>query len=216
MPAPGRFAVPRALVHALAALAPLAAGLWGLDQLTGGGDAAALAWAKAHRQAHPFLEGLAQVVTDWGNIVFYPVYARLLWLGWRRGDRALVRLALAYLCVQLLISFLLVRGLKIFIGKPRPDVTGLFAPFSFGGAHHGMPSGHTAEIVGATLPLACHFRRWGLSLALGMTAAAVALSRVYLGWHSPSDLIMGMLLGGYAGAAIYVFGPGGLGSRSCS
>jgi undecaprenyl-diphosphatase len=62
-----------------------------------------------------------------------------------------------------------------------------------------MPSGHAmmafagAVVLAAVLPRA----RWAL-LAL---AAGVALSRVYLGVHFPSDVIVGAVLGAAIGAA---------------
>jgi undecaprenyl-diphosphatase len=170
------------------------------------GDAAVQEFFRDHRRAHEGLKAFMRLVTDWGNIALYPVWAAILVAGWRQGDRRKVRLALTYLAVQLLISFLLVRGLKIAIGRPRPDVDGPFAPFSLDAGHHSLPSGHSTEMAGAVLPLAMWLRREWLSVLLGLALALVGFSRIYMGWHHVSDVAFGLALGGYAGWAIYAFG----------
>lgn len=164
-------------------------------------------WFKAHAQANPEFKSTAKIITDWGNAVFYPVYLWFLITGirMRRTSKSRLRFALVFLAVQLTISLVLVRFMKIAIGKPRPDEGGLFHPFSTKGVHHSMPSGHTTEIYGASLPLVFRYRQLLLTLALGSFAAIVAFSRIYLGWHYPSDVLCGWMIGSVAGLAIHLF-----------
>ena len=158
-----------------------------------------------HRAAHPDLKAAAKLVTNWGNAVMYPIYAWLLITGLRRGDRGRVRLAVVYIIVQLVISLALVNILKYLIGRPRPDVEGLFRSMSSRAGYHSMPSGHTTEISGAVLPLAIRARSTAAALGMGLYVGMVAYSRVYLGWHHPSDVACGWMLGSVAALAIHLF-----------
>jgi undecaprenyl-diphosphatase len=93
---------------------------------------------------------------------------------------------------------ILTEALKAFLGRPRPGLSPLVTAH---GASY--PSGHTmaAATLYVTLALvgARHFkeptfRRMLLVLA-GLATALVALSRVYLGVHHPTDVISGAAVG---------------------
>ncbi|HEX5125402.1 MAG TPA: phosphatase PAP2 family protein [Rhodocyclaceae bacterium] len=60
-----------------------------------------------------------------------------------------------------------------------------------------FPSGHTLHAVGFSLVLAYHFPIW--ALALVPFTLIVALSRIVLGLHYPSDVLGGALLGAFIG-----------------
>jgi undecaprenyl-diphosphatase len=90
--------------------------------------------------------------------------------------------------------------LKDAIGRARPFVGDPSVHPSIALPHDAsMPSGHAmnafagAVLLGAVVPRA----RWPLLVL----AALIALSRVYLGVHFPSDVIAGALLGSAVGAA---------------
>ncbi len=161
---------------------------------------------KALRAMFPETADTLKHLTNWGNIIFYPVYAAIFLLGllWRKPGWK--RFALAYLVVQLLISFALVRVLKIGLGCPRPDVDGLCLAMSWDSGHHSLPSGHTVEITGAAMPLAMRARSVLFSLALGLFVALMAYSRVFLGWHHPADVGFGLAFGGLAAWLIHSYG----------
>ena len=173
----------------------------------GDGETAAT-YFQEWRHADPGLTRTMKTVTDWGNKVFYAGYGALLLWGWRTGRRHFVRLALAYAAAQVLFSFLLVNAGKIAIGKPRPGVDGLFSPFSLEAKHHAWPSGHTAEGTCSSLVPALLARApWGwLVCALaGAYMAAMGFSRMYLGWHGPSDVLAGWLVGSFAAWSVSWF-----------
>ncbi|WP_031482097.1 phosphatase PAP2 family protein [Maridesulfovibrio frigidus] len=170
-----------------------------------GSEAAITEWCRAHALANPDYKSIAKIITDWGNAIFYPVYLWFLITGIRQRKKSRLRFALVFLAVQLVVSLITVRFLKIAIGRPRPGEGLLFEPFSTRGAYNSLPSGHTCEIYGASLPLVLRYRTLLLTLLLGLFAAAVALSRVYLTWHHPSDVFFGWMLGSVAGFATHLF-----------
>lgn len=180
-----------AVTLAFAALAALGA-LFALAY----GDAGSVArvhglgWTQAH---YAFL----RVFTDLG---LYPPYLLFLALfAWSYRSKALDlrRLAQAYFIAQLLGSTLIVRILKMTLGRARPDATPLpdygseWAGFSWDAHHHSFPSGHTADIVTSALFAALWFRRpWAAALCLAW-AVALGLSRLAVAKHYPSDALAG-------------------------
>ena len=63
----------------------------------------------------------------------------------------------------------------------------------------GMPSGHALNFFSAAAFLGLALRRRALTAALFAIAALVALSRVYLGVHYPSQALAGAALGAALG-----------------
>lgn len=104
---------------------------------------------------------------------------------------------------------LLSSGVKHLFARPRPAAvlpTGTFqvhGPVLAG--HNSFPSGHSITIflvVGGLLLASPWLRRHRLlGAALGMLAAAVAMSRVMVGAHWPSDVLAGAALGLVSAAA---------------
>lgn len=173
----------------------LAAAVLFLAAWTGGPqnqvDFAVVAESVKLRQAHPWLtEGPAWLSLIGNAIVLLPLSAivvvALLFAG-RRGAAAL-------LFVLVAVERLLLDGLKIVLGRERPDLE--LHPvethsFSF-------PSGHAANtmtvlVAIALFALPAHHRWWSVPSAVAL-AALVGLTRPWLGVHWPSDVLGGWML----------------------
>ncbi|MFD1739257.1 phosphatase PAP2 family protein [Bacillus salitolerans] len=68
---------------------------------------------------------------------------------------------------------------------------------------HSFPSGHTTAIFSIVIPLFLWMPILGLLLL--PIAISVGLSRIYLGLHYPSDVLVGSILGTLTGLASFAF-----------
>ncbi len=143
-----------------------------------------LTWAADHNRFEPYIAIVA--LATWWRFSRDPAGP---------AARAWV-LALATFSIGYLLDGMLVIGLKSAFDFPRPPV--IFPPDSLVvvGApefHHSFPSGHAsfAMLVAAVLwPTA---RTLGARTALVLYVAGVCLSRPYLGFHFPADVLFGSL-----------------------
>lgn len=172
-----------------------------------GSEGAVAAYFAAWRPEHPIAVFALKLYTNWGNPALYLVYAIILARGLKGRCRGLTGLALGYLAAQLVVSVALERLLKIAIGRPRPGEGGPFVPWSFDAAHHSLPSGHVEEITLQALPLALRAQALLLPLALGLVVGLMGLSRIALGWHHPTDLLVGWLVGSLGGLLVQRLAP---------
>lgn len=106
------------------------------------------------------------------------------------------RAGFAFLAVAL--SVLVVQGLKFALGRAQPNMLSEygafhFALFSQGSFAASFPSGHATTAFAFATALALFVPRWGMVFFLA--ALAIAVARVAVGAHYPSDVLGGMVLG---------------------
>jgi len=128
----------------------------------------------------------------------------------------------SWLTVAVVVQALSVWELKRVVCRTRPWIaldlpTPFMKPSDFS-----FPSGHAAGcfcvagFLALALPIAwphAHLRRRAVVAVAAGLAALIAVSRVYLGAHFPSDVIAGALLGALVGALagkLYVRGRSGV------
>lgn len=120
-------------------------------------------------------------------------YALILSLPLSLGELGVVpavQMALTSLAGVLLYRFLKERAVR-----ERPfitfggDIRCVCAPLD----RYSFPSGHTLHAVSMAIIISAHFPLWGP--AVFAFAALVALSRVVLGLHYPSDVAVGAFMG---------------------
>jgi membrane-associated phospholipid phosphatase len=126
-----------------------------------------------------------------------------------------LRLAAA-LAVAALLKVSLEAVAKMFVQRDRPAETLHDVILRGNSAAHGLsfPSGHAMVIFAIAALVAPYFKRWWKVLPWAL-AAAVCLSRVYLGAHFPLDVAAGAGLGMLIGGVLnLVFGVPGNGPRT--
>lgn len=126
----------------------------------------------------------------WGVLIL-----SLPWLGGPQGSRVA-----AVMAVMGVLHVVLVRWLKQRVARPRPfeccEGVRACAPQL---DRHSFPSGHTLHAVAFSTVLTAQDPLWGW--LLWPFSAAVALSRMVLGLHFPSDVLAAALLGLLGGGA---------------
>lgn len=147
-------------------------------------------WA-AYRGVHLFFGVISRLGDGW---FWYGLMVVFATLGGTRGI-----LAALQMLVTGFVAWLMYRTLKLHTRRPRPfrahpDVIARAAAldeFSF-------PSGHTLHAVSFTIVAVGWFP--ALALPLIVFTALVAMSRVTLGLHYPSDVLAAVLIGSVLGA----------------
>ncbi|WP_334073788.1 MULTISPECIES: phosphatase PAP2 family protein [Paenibacillus] len=137
-----------------------------------------------------FLNFWLYYLTHLGGAVFTILATLLIWLAapepWNKtGLQAGVALAISHIPVALA---------KKTYPRVRPYLT-LPGTNTFRNplTDHSFPSGHTTAIFSVTVPFMAAMPV--LTFILGPVALIVAVSRIYLGLHYPSDVLAGAVIG---------------------
>lgn len=104
-----------------------------------------------------------------------------------------------------LTSGVLVLGLKIIIGRARPQTgedSTAFHPFSLRSNHQALPSGHAASAFAVAAVVGEQSESWSIDVLAYSFATLVALSRVHDNKHWASDVFIGSALGYFVGKKI--------------
>jgi len=147
-----------------------------------------------------FNRAIATPELDWLMLFFSYVAPVLIILPllfyWYRHREKLSSAMLVALVVSI-ASTLLLQYLGM---RPRPDDVRLLTaqpPFP------SYPSGHTAAAFALLMCIWFYDRRFLSGLAALAIATGIAISRIYLGHHWPSDVVGGVILGSSIGAGLY-------------
>jgi len=164
-------------------------------------------WLSAVRTAscehHVLLRDMAERLSWLGNFWSFnaPLAVGLLLLGWKRSSVRLRRLAVISLAGAALVGTMALVGRGL-TGRPRPTAQradGFYGPHK-SSQMQAFPSGHAASAFGCALPLL--FVAPTLGVPVTIVATGIAWSRLYLGRHHPTDVLVSLLLAGFAAAAL--------------
>jgi membrane-associated phospholipid phosphatase len=152
----------------------------------------------------PALDGVMKFISFLGTIEFYLLLIPFVY--WALDTRLGFRLLL----VLIGTDFLAV-GFKQLLRQPRPywigDVKALDQETSYG-----IPSSHASDSLAVWGYLAYRLKKGWLYAVWIMVTALIGLSRMYLGVHFPTDVLVGWLIG-LAALVIFVAGEGWAASR---
>lgn len=168
-------------------------------------DIGILQWVHEALHGQMWLNYIMKYITYLGEFGLGPILCGAVLLLFKKTRWAGVAIAIAMALDVLTVNILL----KSLINRPRPWQT--YPDFGFREFHlaigvrepsdSSFPSGHTAAMFSAAVALVCFYRLKGTP-ALAV-AFLVALSRIYLCMHYPSDVLGGLLIGSVCGVAGY-------------
>ena len=110
-------------------------------------------------------------------------------------DNKALKQKATYIAAAIILNTASTTLLKNVVKRERPyhTYTGIFpdkikSDFAF-------PSGHTSSAFASATSLALATKKWHVAVPAFVWSAGVGYSRIYLGQHYPSDVIMGALVG---------------------
>lgn len=119
-------------------------------------------------------------------------------IGFIQNDQALKNKGY-YIGATLLTSTIITTTLKFSIDRDRPFETYPDIQKLVGAGSPSFPSGHTSEAFATATSLSLAFPKWYVIAPAYIWAGAAGYSRMHLGVHYPSDVLVGALVG--AGSA---------------
>ena len=155
-------------------------------------EGAVLLWIQAHLR-HDLLTPLVRAVTFLGNGGWFWIVLAVLLCAFRRTRRAGLAAGTALL-LSLLVNNLLLKNMVARI-RPYEVIQGLRILIPPPG-DLSFPSGHAGASFAAAAAMYPYLKKpWGRWLLV--LAGLIALSRLYLGVHYPTDVLAGGLVGAF-------------------
>ena len=158
-------------------------------------EAGIVHWIQQNLRAD-FLTPVMQGITALGDDGIFWIALTAVLLIFKKTRRAGLCCALALILDLLAVNIVL----KPLIARPRPyAVLGEITAITTLPGDHSFPSGHSAASFAAAWALLR--ARWRMGPAALVLAALIALSRLYVGVHYPTDVICGAAIGMLVGEA---------------
>ena len=169
-------------------------------------DKLILLWANGHYT--DALDTFMTIFTHrfaWIPLYIAIAYAVVKTLGWQRGLVYILAVAAAIVCADQLCGSVI----RPAVGRLRP--TNPDNPLSemihivngYRGGRYGMPSCHAANTAAFLTIITLRFRHRWLTAILAIWMLGQCYSRMYLGVHYPSDLLVGATLGTLCSVAVF-------------
>jgi len=158
-----------------------------------------------HSLSTPVLDKFFSIITSLNNWLI--TYVILLGLTWKYGGKR-GKIAVVFTLIMIIITDQTgYRILKEYFARPRPCdfLTDVITPLGCTGTYS-FPSNHALNNFAVATYFSFLFPKF--RVVLFVIASLIAISRVYLGLHYPSDIIGGAIIGiifGYIFSEIVLF-----------
>lgn len=144
------------------------------------------------------LDGVFRGFTNSATPIAFGVPVLLLGYGYLEKDSITKQNAI-YLGSTVLTATVIAFALKYSVNRPRPAVTYPFIEKVTSEGSPSFPSGHTSEAFALATAVSLAYPKWYVIVSSYTWAGVVGYSRMDLGVHYPSDVLMGAFVG--AGSA---------------
>jgi membrane-associated phospholipid phosphatase len=164
-------------------------------------------WQAARDLVEPDYLYIPKLLSHWGLYLFYAIFAGFWIYAFIRKNRKFLNVGLAYLKAQIIFSLVVVRIIKVVLGRARPGYDSEFTFFETTGKYNAFPSGHSADafVSGVFLYYLLKQTRYAAFRFLPLIYAfLIALSRVFVSAHYPSDVAAGITIG-ILGAWFFIY-----------
>ena len=164
-------------------------------------------WQAARDLVEPDYLYISKLLSHWGLYLFYAIFAGFWIYAFIRKNRKFLNFDLAYLKAQIIFSLVVVRIFKVVLGRARPGYGSEFTFFETTGKYNAFPSGHSADafVSGVFLYYLLKQTRYAAFRLLPLIYAfLIALSRVFVSAHYPSDVAAGITIG-ILGAWFFIY-----------
>jgi undecaprenyl-diphosphatase len=146
----------------------------------------------------PFMDGVMKTITFLGNGGWFWIAVALTLIIIPKTRKIGVTMAVAMILDGIICNL----TLKPLIGRIRPyELKGAVDLIIATPSDYSFPSGHSAISFAAASAIFAHSKKWGIPALI--LALFVALSRLYLYVHFPTDILGGAVVGTLCGTAAY-------------
>jgi len=153
---------------------------------------------KINVQRNTNLDGTFLLITNSVTPLTISTPTLITGIGLLKKDSLLTRKGL-YIGASILVAGGISTALKYSIRRERPFYTYPDIQKMTGGGSPSFPSGHTSDAFSIATSLSIAFPQWYVIAPSFVWASAVGYSRMHLGVHYPSDVLVGAIVG--AGSA---------------
>ena len=139
---------------------------------------------------HPVLDQVEKLITRFGDKGLFWIFLTLCMLIFVKDKRVGMTAALALITEAIICNLLL----KNTVRRSRPcwldTEIGLLIKSP---KDYSFPSGHSSASFAVAVSILLYHRKWGIAAVI--FAALIAISRLYLFVHFPTDVLSGILIG---------------------
>jgi len=159
-----------------------------------------------NQDATPALVSISSFLSDYATVFVFTLIVALFVLAYFKKSREL-RLQSMVLFTSVVLTDLTANVLKYIVQRERPFLTYTDIMKYGEGGGYSFPSGHTAEAFALATAISLTYRKWYIVIPAYLWACAVGYSRMQLGAHYPSDVLMGIVFGSMISVLCYRFFP---------